>query len=346
MNNINISYIEKLDSPYEIKNKLNLTYEDMLFIEKSRKDLEEILINNNKNKIIIIVGPCSIHNYEECLEYAKFIKESIEKYKNLFIIMRLYFEKPRTIKGWKGYLYDPDLDNTNDIKKGIYNTRKLLLEITRMKIPIATEFLDTIIPQYIDDLITWGCIGARTVESQLHRQLASGLSMAIGFKNRTDGDIEVPINGMLSAQNNHTFLGININGAASIINTRGNNKSCIVLRGTNISHNINEETLISTTELLEKNKLNKNIIIDISHGNSINKDGKKDYKNQINNINILLNLKNKYNNIKGIMIESNINEDKQNINDKPLKKGVSITDGCINICDTNNILNKLNNYLL
>jgi len=220
MNNINISYIEKLDSPYEIKNKLNLTYEDMLFIEKSRKDLEEILINNNKNKIIIIVGPCSIHNYEECLEYAKFIKESIEKYKNLFIIMRLYFEKPRTIKGWKGYLYDPDLDNTNDIKKGIYNTRKLLLEITKMKIPIATEFLDTIIPQYIDDLITWGCIGARTVESQLHRQLASGLSMAIGFKNRTDGDIEVPINGMLSAQNNHTFLGININGAASIINTR------------------------------------------------------------------------------------------------------------------------------
>ena len=346
MNNINISYIEKLDSPYEIKNKLNLTYEDMLFIEKSRKDLEEILINNNKNKIIIIVGQCSIHNYEECLEYAKFIKESIEKYKNLFIIMRLYFEKPRTIKGWKGYLYDPDLDNTNDIKKGIYNTRKLLLEITKMKIPIATEFLDTIIPQYIDDLITWGCIGARTVESQLHRQLASGLSMAIGFKNRTDGDIEVPINGMLSAQNNHTFLGININGAASIINTRGNNKSCIVLRGTNISHNINEETLISTTELLEKNKLNKNIIIDISHGNSINKDGKKDYKNQINNINILLNLKNKYNNIKGIMIESNINEDKQNINDKPLKKGVSITDGCINICDTNNILNKLNNYLL
>jgi len=346
MNNINISYIEKLDSPYEIKNKLNLTYEDMLFIEKSRKDLEEILINNNKNKIIIIVGPCSIHNYEECLEYAKFIKESIEKYKNLFIIMRLYFEKPRTIKGWKGYLYDPDLDNTNDIKKGIYNTRKLLLEITKMKIPIATEFLDTIIPQYIDDLITWGCIGARTVESQLHIQLASGLSMAIGFKNRTDGDIEVPINGMLSAQNNHTFLGININGAASIINTRGNNKSCIVLRGTNISHNINEETLISTTELLEKNKLNKNIIIDISHGNSINKDGKKDYKNQINNINILLNLKNKYNNIKGIMIESNINEDKQNINDKPLKKGVSITDGCINICDTNNILNKLNNYLL
>ena len=184
MNNINVKYLEKLITPYDIKNELNITYEDGLFIEKSRNTLNKYLNNSNSsdNKLVMFVGPCSVHNYDECLEYAKFIKKSIEKYENLFIVMRLYFEKPRTTKGWKGYLYDPTLDNSNNIKLGIHNTRKLLIEITKMRVPIATEFLDTIIPQYIDDLITWGCIGARTVESQLHRQLASGLSMFIGLK--------------------------------------------------------------------------------------------------------------------------------------------------------------------
>ena len=155
----------------------------------------------------------------------------ISEFDNLYIVIRIYLEKPRTIAGWKGFLYDPELDESNNIMLGLEKSRKLLIEITKMRIPIATEFLDTIIPQYIDDLISWGCIGARTVESQLHRQLASGLSMSIGFKNRTDGDVMVAINGILSAKNPHAFLGIDINGCSLIINTSGNNNSCIVLRG-------------------------------------------------------------------------------------------------------------------
>jgi len=344
MNNINVNYLEKLISPYNIKNELNITYKDGLFIQESRNILNRYLNNNNisEKKLVIFVGPCSVHNYEECIEYAQFIKKSIEKYQNLFIVMRLYFEKPRTTKGWKGYLYDPTLDNSNNIKLGIYNTRKLLIEITKMRIPIATEFLDTIIPQYIDDLITWGCIGARTVESQLHRQLASGLSMFIGFKNRTDGNIDIAINAMISASEEHSFLGIDINGKASIIHTNGNNNTAVVLRGSTLEDNINVETLEYTTNILNKYYLNNNIIIDLSHGNTL-KDGQKNYKKQIDNVNSILLLKKQFTNISGLMIESNINEDNQNINNKPLKYGVSITDKCININDTDNIFKLLNN---
>ena len=344
MNNINVNYLEKLTSPYDIKNELNITYEDGLFIQESRNNINKYLNKNDNlnNKLVMFVGPCSVHNYDECIEYAKFIKKSINEYKNLFIVMRLYFEKPRTTKGWKGYLYDPTLDNSNNIKLGIYNTRKLLIEITKMKIPIATEFLDTIIPQYIDDLITWGCIGARTVESQLHRQLASGLSMFIGFKNRTDGDIDIAANAMISAGDTHSFLGIDINGKASIIHTNGNKNTAIILRGSTLEDNINTKTLEYTTEVLNKNNLNNNIIIDLSHGNTLDA-GKKNYKKQIDNVNSILLLKKKFINIKKLMIESNINEDNQNINNKPLKYGVSVTDKCININDTNNIFMLLNN---
>lgn len=345
MNNINITSLEQLKTPYDIKNELNITYDDSIFIQESRNNINKYLNNidnSHNNKLVIFVGPCSVHNYDECIEYAKFIKKSIEQYKNLFIVMRLYFEKPRTIKGWKGYLYDPMLNNSNNIKLGIYNTRKLLIQITKMKIPIATEFLDTIIPQYIDDLITWGCIGARTVESQLHRQLASGLSMFIGFKNRTDGNIDVAVNAMISASDNHSFLGIDINGKASIINTSGNKNTAIILRGSTTQDNINFETLDYTTKLLNKNKLNNNIIIDLSHGNTV-EDGKKNYKKQINNVNSILLLKKNFPNISALMIESNINENNQDINNKPLKYGISITDKCINITDTNNIFNLLNN---
>ena len=343
MNNINVNSIKKLVTPYELKNELNINYDDILFINESRNTINNI-ITNNVNKKIIIVGPCSIHNYEQAKVYATFIKKCIDNYKNIFIIMRVYFEKPRTIKGWKGYLYDPDLNNTNDISLGLHNTRKLLVELTKMRIPIATEFLDTIIPQYVDDLISWGCIGARTVESQLHRQLASGLSMCIGFKNRTDGDKNIAINAMLSAKEPHSFLGVNINGRASIVNTRGNKNTCIVLRGDcNNGMNFNKEHILITESLLNKNNLNKGIIVDLSHDNTIC-NGVKNYKQQINNIDIILDLyKENINNICGFMLESNINEGKQSINNIPLEYGVSITDGCINMEETNAILKKINN---
>ena len=345
MNNINIDSITKLETPYEIKNKYNINYEDILFIDKSRLIINDI-INGKNDKKIIIVGPCSIHSYNECITYAKFIKECIDKFSNIFIVIRLYFEKPRTIKGWKGFLYDPDLDNTNDINKGLIMTRKLLIEITKMRIPIATEFLDTIIPQYIDDLISWGCIGARTVESQLHRQLASGLSMAIGFKNRTDGNKDIAINAMLASQEKHSFLGVNINGKASIVNTYGNKNTCIVLRGDCINGiNFDLDNIRITQQMLDNKNLNRRIIVDISHDNTLI-DNTKNYKEQINNVNLILDMWiNQNKNICGIMLESNINEGKQSINDKPLQYGISITDGCINIEDTYRLLDTINTIL-
>jgi len=344
MNNINIDSIKKLETPYEIKNNYNINYDDILFINESRNTINNI-INGNSNKKIIIVGPCSIHDYHQCITYAKFIQKCISEFSNIFIVIRLYFEKPRTIKGWKGFLYDPDLDNTNDISKGLIMTRKLLIEITKMRIPIATEFLDTIIPQYIDDLISWGCIGARTVESQLHRQLASGLSMAIGFKNRTDGNKEIAINAMLASQEKHSFLGVNINGRASIVNTNGNKNTCIVLRGDCINGcNFDSNNINITKKMLNEKNLNQSIIVDVSHDNTLI-DNKKNYKEQINNVEIILNMwKSDQHIICGIMIESNINENKQSINDKPLKYGISITDGCINIEDTYDLLNNINNF--
>ena len=344
MNNINVNSIKKLKTPYEIKNEFNINYEDILFINNCRSTINNILCGKNKKKIII-VGPCSIHNYEECLNYAKELKKNINNFSNLYIVIRLYFEKPRTINGWKGFLYDPELNNSNKIDEGLIKTRKLLIEITKMRIPIATEFLDTIIPQYIDDLISWGCIGARTVESQLHRQLASGLSMAIGFKNRTDGNKIIAVNGMLSCKEPHSFLGIDINGSASIINTNGNKNTCIVLRGDCINgNNFNTSSIVETKLLLEKNNLNKSIIIDTSHDNTLC-DGKKNFKKQIENCEYISNEWKISKNIIGLMIESNINEGKQNIEKKPLEYGISITDGCINLEDTINILNELNSSL-
>lgn len=345
MNNININSIRKLPTPYEIKNNYNISYEDTLFINNCRSTINNILSNKN-NKKLIVVGPCSIHNYEDCLEYAKSIKQYMTEFQNIYIVMRVYFEKPRTINGWKGFLYDPELDGSNKIDVGIIQTRKLLIEITKMRIPIATEFLDTIIPQYIDDLISWGCIGARTVESQLHRQLASGLSMAIGFKNRTDGNKIIAINGMLSSKEPHSFMGIDMNGCASVVNTNGNKNTCIVLRGDCINGcNFNKSDINETQELLEKNNLDKGIIIDCSHDNSLN-NGKKDFKKQIDNSNYIASIWNELEIIKGIMIESNINEGKQSIDNKPLKKGVSITDGCINLNDTYNILKIMNTSIV
>ena len=269
----------------------------------------------------------------------------MNEFPNLYIVIRLYFEKPRTINGWKGFLYDPELDNSNRIDCGLIKTRKLLIEITKMRIPIATEFLDTIIPQYIDDLISWGCIGARTVESQLHRQLASGLSMSIGFKNRTDGNKIIAINGMLSSKEPHSFLGIDMNGCASSINTNGNKNTCFVLRGDCINGiNFHKGDIEETENLLNQNSLNKGIIIDTSHDNTLI-NGKKDYKKQIENCEYISNEWGTNKNIIGLMIESNINEGKQNIENKPLKYGISITDGCINLNDTFNILVNLNNSL-
>ena len=320
----NIISIKNITSPSELLKKYPLEFDDELFIKESRTTIQNILINNDP-RLIVIIGPCSIHNFELAIEYANHIKDFQRNNPNLFIVMRVYFEKPRSRHGWKGFIYDPDLDNTYDINKGLQLARELLLKITRLKIPIGCEFLDTITPQYLADMVSWGAIGARTSESQIHRQLASGLSMPVGFKNLTDGDYKKAIDGILSAQYPHQFLGIDYSGMACHVSTKGNEYTHMILRG-GTKPNYYQEDIEKITYELNKENINTGIIIDCSHGNS-----NKEYMKQILvacSITKLLTL-NKYP-IKGVMIESHINGGSQKLDSKQtLRNGVSITDGCI-----------------
>ena len=333
--NTNISQIKPIISPDELINKYQPTLEDTEFINKSRSQIEDILHNKDK-RFLVIVGPCSIHDYDSAIEYAKMLKNEITENPNLFIVMRVYFEKPRSRVGWKGFIYDPDLNDTFDINKGLTLARKLLLEITNLRIPIGCEFLDTITPQYLSDLVSWGAIGARTSESQIHRQLASGLSMPIGFKNLTSGDYEKAIDGIMSAMYPHNFLAIDNTGVASQVITKGNQNSHLILRGGD-QPNYNEEDLLKIMKALEKEKIKTGYIVDCSHGNS-----QKEYNRQLLVALYLNRLRhlNKYP-IRGIMLESNIDKGNQKISSN-MKKGVSVTDACINFETTQSLLWRLN----
>jgi 3-deoxy-7-phosphoheptulonate synthase len=227
---INIDNIKTLPSPQDLINENQLDESDNLFIEESRNIIKNILSGNN-SKLLVIIGPCSIHDINSAIEYGNYVKEFQKNNTDLFIVMRVYFEKPRSRHGWKGFIYDPDLDETYDINKGLKLARELLVKLTKMRIPIGCEFLDTISPQYLSDTVSWGAIGARTSESQIHRQLASGLSMPIGFKNLTDGDYKKAIDGILSAKYPHHFMGIDYNGSACHVTTKGNQFSHLILRG-------------------------------------------------------------------------------------------------------------------
>ena len=334
--NTNISQIKPIISPDELINKYQPTLEDTTFINQSRSTIEDILQNKDK-RLLVIVGPCSIHDYDSAIEYAKQLKHQITENQNLYIVMRVYFEKPRSRVGWKGFIYDPDLNDSFDINKGLELARKLLLEITKLQIPIGCEFLDTITPQYLSDLVSWGAIGARTSESQIHRQLASGLSMPIGFKNLTSGDYDKAIDGIMSAMYPHNFLAIDEQGKASHVITKGNKNSHLILRGGD-QPNYDEEDIVKITKALEKEKINTGIIIDCSHGNS-----QKEYNRQLAvaiYVNRLRHL-NKYP-IRGIMLESNIQKGNQKISTN-MKKGVSITDACIDFDTTEGLFMILNN---
>jgi len=333
--NINIQEIKEIISPDFLLNQYKLNNDDKLFIEESRKTIENILIRKDK-RLLVVIGPCSIHNYEVALDYVNLLKNMKDLYPNLFIIMRVYFEKPRSRTGWKGYIYDPDLNDTFNINKGLELARKLLLEITKLKLPIGCEFLDTITPQYLSDLVSWGAIGARTSESQIHRQLASGLSMPIGFKNLTSGDYDKAIDGIISSSYSHNFLGIDEQGKVSQVITKGNKFAHLILRG-GIEPNYYQYCIDNITKVLEKENLHTGLLIDCSHSNS-----QKDFNRQILVALYVkrLRLLDKYP-ISGIMIESNINKGNQKIS-KDLKYGVSVTDACIDISTTQELLELLN----
>jgi 3-deoxy-7-phosphoheptulonate synthase len=324
------NYIELDISPEILSQEIKHNDETINFVKKSRENIENILDKKDRRKLII-VGPCSVHKKEEFLEYAKKLSLLNEKVKDKFLILiRAYFEKPRTIVGWKGLIYDPNLDDTNDIVKGLKKTREILLEVTKLKLPIATEFLGTLIPQYISDFISYAAIGARTTESQVHRELASGLSMPIGFKNSTYGDVGVAVNGAKSAMNKHNFLGVNFDGKISIVKTLGNKYSHVILRGGKVP-NYSNEMIEHTTQLMKKANVNESIVIDCSHANS----GKK-HENQIKVFNEVIHQMKDNEDIVGLMIESYLKEGNQDVNEG--KYGVSVTDECISFETTEKII--------
>ncbi len=329
--------------PRQLHQDLPLDYTSANTVSKTRRSIQNIL-HKNDSRLLVIVGPCSIHDIQAAKEYSS----HIQKFRNLYqekleIVMRVYFEKPRTTIGWKGLINDPHLDGSYDINTGLRRARSLLLYLASNEIPSATELLDPIVPQYIADLISWTAIGARTTESQTHREMASGLSMPIGFKNGTDGSFNTAINAIQSAAKSHHFLGVNNDGFASIVNTTGNPDGHIVLRGGSRGPNFETEHVNSiSSELLKINLPNK-VMIDCSHGNS-----NKDFKKQGNVLDdVAQQLKNGEKNILGVMLESHIKEGNQKLlNKNSLEYGKSITDACIDIQTTEELLSTLYNSII
>jgi len=330
----------KVPAPYELVNKFPINDEIAKLVYGTRNEISQIL-HGKDDRLFVVVGPCSIHDPESAIEYATKLAEQNSKLKeNLLIIMRVYFEKPRTTVGWKGLINDPDINETYDIAKGVEMARKLLIEIANLKLPAGTEFLDPISPQYVTDIISWGAIGARTAESQIHRELASGLSCPIGIKNGTDGGLKAAIDGIQAANHSHVFLGATKEADIAMLKTAGNHDSHIILRGGK-NPNYDKQSVEATLTALREADVNESIMIDASHGNS-----QKKFKQQIpviENISEQIKLGDK--NIKGIMIESHLNEGNQKISDN-LTYGQSITDACMGWEDTVNCLNKLNDAVI
>ena len=273
--NLRISGTEELAPPSDLIEKLPISESSSKLVFESRNEISEILSQNNR-RLIVVVGPCSIHDPEAALDYANKLLEEIKEYKKeLLIVMRVYFEKPRTVVGWKGLINDPNLDNSFNINKGLAVSRQLLRDINDLGVPAATEFLDVITPQYLADLISWGAIGARTTESQVHRELTSGLSCPVGFKNTTEGEIKVAIDAIKSSQNSHIFLSVTKEGKSAVFSSSGNEDCHIVLRGGK-NPNYYSKNIKEAGDLLKKAGLRESIMIDMSHGNS-----KKQYKKQL-----------------------------------------------------------------
>lgn len=331
--NINIESEAPLATPSEIHGELPISPEAEDFVEKSRGILIDIL-NHRDPRFVVITGPCSISDIESAREYAERLLALQRKVSDrIFLIMRTYFEKPRTTVGWKGLIYDPCMDKSFQIERGLRLSRKFLLDVTEMGLPAATEFLDPIIPQYLSDLITWAAIGARTTESQTHRQMASGMSMPIGFKNATDGSIAIAIDAIKTAAARHSFLGVTNDGRTGIFSTRGNPNCHIVLRGSTIDPNYGSEYVAFARELLRKSGLNQSILVDCSHGNS-----RKQPKNQIKAaMDVLEQRCGGNDSVKGIMLESYLKEGRQDIS-CDMVPGLSVTDACLGWEDTEELI--------
>lgn len=343
VHNVNVASQDILVTPASLKAAVPLTDARARAVTEARQTVWNIL-DRKDPRLLVVVGPCSIHDPEAAMDYARRLKALSEELADtLYIVMRVYFEKPRTTVGWKGLINDPHLDDSFHIEEGLHLARGLLADIVDLGLPVSTEALDPISPQYIQDLISWSAIGARTTESQTHREMASGLSSAVGFKNGTDGGLTVAINALRSASREHRFLGINSQGQVSVFTTRGNRYGHVVLRGGSAGPNYDSVHIRLCEQALEDAGLPATIMVDCSHANS-NKDPSlqplvaDNVANQIvaGNRSVI-----------GLMIESNIHAGNQPLSDKreELAYGVSITDGCIDWDDTENCLRGLHTKL-
>ena len=331
--NLNIVEVMPITSPKNLKDLMPVSDSVIETVLNARNAIKRIL-EGEESRLLMIVGPCSIHDPKAAIEYAERLKKLADEVsETVLIVMRVYFEKPRTTVGWKGLINDPELDGSHKINKGIELARRLLLDINALGLPCATETLDPITPQYLADLISWSAIGARTTESQTHREMASGLSMPVGFKNGTDGGLSVAINAMKSALQPHHFLGINNEGLSSAIQTSGNRNLHLVLRGGSNGPNYDAVSIHKAAEFLASEGLPEAIMIDCNHANS----GKDPSRQELVLRDAVHQIKNGDNSIIGIMIESNINGGNQPIS-ASLQYGVSITDACLDWENTNRII--------
>lgn len=333
-----IDSLKELVSPAELMNQFSSSELQQQLIFDTRQAASRI-IHEKDGRLLVVVGPCSIHDPQAGLEYAQKLRALKERFSDeLLIVMRTYFEKPRTTIGWKGLINDPHLDSSFDISEGLVRARRFLLDVLSQGLGTATEFLDPISPQYLADLICWGAIGARTTESQVHRELASGLSMPIGFKNGTSGNTNIVIDAILSAKEPHRFLSISKSGGISFVTTKGNLDCHTILRGGTDSPNFDSSSVAAISQSLTKAQLPQAIMIDCSHANS-----RKDYLQQSAVAkSVAQQISDGNRSIRGIMLESFLVEGKQDIgNGQELRYGQSITDGCIDWSATEQILQTL-----
>lgn len=343
LTNTNVASERILISPTDLKRHLPLSAEGETAVALGRQTIQDIF-DRKDHRFLVVTGPCSIHDVEAAKDYAKRLKAVQEKVSDsIYIVMRIYFEKPRTTVGWKGLINDPRMDDSFHIEEGLHKARELLVWLAELGMPVATEALDPISPQYLGDLFSWSAIGARTTESQTHREMSSGLSTPVGFKNGTDGGLAVAINAMESVVHPHSFLGINQRGQVAVMNTRGNAYGHIILRGGNTGPNYDSVNVALCENALRKASLKENIIIDCSHGNS----SKKPELQPLVAENVIHQVIDGNKTITGIMLESNILAGNQSIPEdlSQLTYGLSVTDACIDWETTENLLADMSSKL-
>ena len=344
IDDVRIGAVRPLITPALLQERLPVGDDTLAVVETSRAAIAAVLQGQGQgsDRLIVVVGPCSIHDHDEAIEYGRRLKPVADELRaDLLVVMRTYFEKPRTTVGWKGYINDPHLDGSFAINEGLERARRLLLELTALGLPTGTEFLDLLSPQYIADLIAWGAIGARTTESQSHRQLASGLSCPVGFKNGTDGSVQVAVDAVLAARAPHAFMGMTKMGMAAIFETCGNADCHVILRGGKVP-NFETAQVAAACATLRASGLREQVMIDVSHGNALI-GGSKQHARQIDvALDVATQIAAGERRITGVMIESHLEEGRQNlVPGVALKRGVSITDACISFAQTVPVLHAL-----